>query len=180
MNKIKFYLRRIYRLALSYEKQEEVVWRDLKKLHADAEWKSGIYEKDKYIESIFEIGNEQAGVFHYIIYDSIFHCRVKIIDNYPLELTTDLFILATHFNNVLSNGVVVVNVNSHYVEYQQKRDLLIPLLYSGEIQGQITRHYNTTRDIYAAFQRLINENESPAIIIADLLKKNEKGEEKDE
>jgi hypothetical protein len=180
MNKIIFYLRRIYRLALSYEKQEEVVWRDLKKLHADSNWKSGTYEKDKYIESIFEIGNEQAGAFHYIIYDSSFHCRVKIIEDYPLELTTDLFILATHFNNVLSNGVVVVNVNSHYVEYHQKRDLLIPLLYSGEIQGQITRHYNTARDIYAAFQRLINENESPAIIIADLLNKNEKGEGKEE
>jgi hypothetical protein len=51
--------------------------------------------------------------------------------------------------------------------------LLIPLLYNGEIHGQLTRHYNTSKDIYSAFQRLVIEQEAPAIIIADLLKENE-------
>jgi Cdc6-like AAA superfamily ATPase len=64
-------------------------------------------------------------------------------------------------------------VNNGYVEYHRKRDLLIPLLYSDEIDEQINRHYNTAKDIYAAFQRLIKENEAPAIIIADLLNKIE-------
>ena len=49
MKKIKIYLKRIYRLAFSFKKQEEIVWKELKKLHADAEWNSGIYEKEKYI-----------------------------------------------------------------------------------------------------------------------------------
>jgi hypothetical protein len=39
------------------------------------------------------------------------------------------------------------------------------------------RHYNTAKDIYSAFQRLINENESPAIIIADLLNNNDMNDE---
>ena len=173
MNKLKFYLQRIYRLTLSFKKQEEIVWTELKKLHADAEWKSGVYEKEKYIETIFEIGNDQGAIFYYMIYDDSFHCRVKILDDYPTELTTDLFILATHFNNLLNNGVVIVNVNSHYVEYHQKRDLLIPLLYNSEIHGQSIRHYNTSKDIYLAFERLVIEREAPAIIIADLLKNKE-------
>jgi hypothetical protein len=180
MNKIKFYLQKIYRLTLSFKKQEEIVWKELKKLHADAEWKSGVYEKEKYIETIFEISNEQGGIFYYMIYDASFHCRVKILENYPTELTTDLFILAAHFNNLLNNGVVIVNVNNHYVEYHQKKDLLIPLLYNSEIHGQLIRHYNTSKDIYSAFQRLVIEQEAPAIIIADLLSKNEKENEKDE
>jgi len=173
MNKIKFYLKRIYRLTFSFKKQEEIVWTELKKLHADAEWKSGVYEKEKYIETIFEISNEQGGIFYYMIYDGSFHCRVKILEDYPTELTTELFILAAHFNNLLNNGVVIVYVNSHYVEYHQKRDLLIPLLYNSEIHGQLIRHYNTSKDIYSAFQRLVIEQEAPAIIIADLLKNNE-------
>jgi hypothetical protein len=173
MNKIKFYLKRIYRLTFSFKKQEEIVWTELKKLHADAEWKSGVYEKEKYIETIFEISNEKGGIFYYMIYDGSFHCRVKILEDYPTELTTELFILAAHFNNLLNNGVVIVNVNSHYVEYHQKRDLLIPLLYNSEIHGQLIRHYNTSKDIYSAFQRLVIEQEAPAIIIADLLKNNE-------
>jgi hypothetical protein len=173
MNKIKFYLQRIYRLTLGLKKQEELVWKELKKLHSIADWKHGVYEKEKYIETIFEIGKEQGGAFYYMIYDGNFHCRVKIIKDYPIELTTDLFILAAHFNNLLNNGVVIVNVNSHYVEYHQKRDLLIPLLYNSEIHGQLTGHYNTSKDIYTAFQRLVIEQEAPAIIIADLLKENE-------
>ena len=55
MNKIKFYLQRIYRLTLNFKKQEELVWKELKKLHADAEWKHGIYERDKYIVFIVEL-----------------------------------------------------------------------------------------------------------------------------
>jgi hypothetical protein len=149
------------------------VWKELKKLHAAAEWKSGVYEKEKYIETIFEFSNEQRGTFYYMIYNDCFHCRVKILEDYPTELTTDLFILAAHFNNLLNNGVVIVNVNSDYVEYHQKKDLLIPLLYNSEIHGQLIRHYNTSKDIYSAFQRLVIEQEAPAIIIADLLKNNE-------
>ena len=180
MDKIKFYLQRIYRLTLNFKKQEELVWKELKKLHADADWKHGVYEKEKYIESIFELGKEQGGAFYYLIYDGSFHCRVKILEDYPVELTTDLFILAAHFNNLLNNGVVIVNVQSRYVEYHQKRDLLIPLLYTSETYGQLMRHYNTSKDIYAAFQRLIIEQEAPAIIIADLLKENEANDKETE
>ena len=54
MKKLKFYLIKIYRLALNFKKQEEIVWNDLKKLHADSEWLSGVYEKEKNIESIFK------------------------------------------------------------------------------------------------------------------------------
>ena len=108
-----------------------------------------------------------------MIHEGSFHCRVKILEHYPSELTTDLFILAAHFNNLLNNGVVIVNVHNRYVEYHQKRDLLIPLLYTNETYGQLIRHYNTSKDIYSAFQRLVIEQEAPAIIIADLLKKNE-------
>jgi hypothetical protein len=177
MNKIKFYLQRIYRLTLNFKKQEELVWEELKKLHADAEWKYGVYERDKYIETVFEISKEQGGIFYYMIYDGCFHCRFKILEDYPTELTTDLFILAAHFNNLLNNGVVIVNVNGHYVEYHQKRDLLIPLLYNSEIHGQLNRHYKTSKDIYYAFQRLVIEQEAPAIIIADLLKDNDAKDE---
>ena len=174
INKLKSYFKMFYRLTLNYEKQEEAVWNDLKKFHADADWNSGVYEKDKYIETIFEISNGKAGTFYYMIYDECFHCRVTILEEFHPDLTTDLFILAAHFNNLLNNGVVIVNVNSQYVEYHQKRDILIPLLYSGEIHGQLKRHFNTSKDIYSAFQRLIIEQEAPAIIIADLLNEKER------
>ncbi|MEY3737859.1 MAG: hypothetical protein RL544_637 [Bacteroidota bacterium] len=173
MKKLKFYLQKIYRLSVSFDKQEQLVWDDIKQIHLDAEWRHGVFEREKFIETNFEISDGRQALFYYMLYDSYFHCRVKILENFPIELTTDLFVLAAHFNNLLNNGVVVVNVNSSFIEYHQKRDLLIPLLYKGEIHGQITRHFNTARDIYSAFERLVEEQEAPAIIIADLLKKND-------
>jgi hypothetical protein len=173
MKKIKFYLKRIYRLTLSNEKQESLVWKELKKLHKDAEWDSGIYEKDKTIETVFKISEINVTTFYYMIYDGCYHCRVKILEDFNSEFTTDLFILAAHFNNILNNGVVVVNVHNNFVEYHQKRELLTPLLFPGEIYGQLINHNKISKDIFGAFQRLIYEQEAPAIIIADLLKKNE-------
>jgi hypothetical protein len=170
INKIKYYLQRCYRLTLSYQKQEEVVWEALKELHADAGWKHGIYEKEKYVETAFEISEGKGGLFYYMIYDRCFHCRVQILEDYPVELTTDLFILASHFNNVLNSGVVIVNPNSQYVEYHQKRELVMTLLYTDQICSQMDRHFLTSKEIYLAFQRLVTEQEEPAIIIADLLK----------
>ena len=176
MKKLKFYLKRVYRLALSFKKQEEIVWSDLKKLHAEIDFKSGVYEKEKYIETFFQIGDEKVGRFFHMIYDGYFDCRVKILDRFPVDLTSDIFILATHFNNLISNGAVLVNVNNNYVEYRQKREWLIPLLYTHEIYGQLNNHFTMSKDIYEAFQRLVENKEAPAIIIADLLKEKKNTE----
>ena len=171
LKRIKYYFKRIYRLSLNHKKKEEIFWKDLKKLHADVEWPSGVYEKEKYIETAFGIGDDRAEFFYYMVYDGYFHCRVKVLDAYPVELTTELFILAAHFNNIMNYGVVVVNVDSGFVEYHLKNNLLLPLLYHGEIYNQIITHYDISKEIYFAFQRLVVEGEAPAIIIADLLRK---------
>lgn len=177
MKKIKFYFQRVYRLSRSYKKHEEILWRELKKFHSNADWKFGVYEKEKYIETPFELASEKVEIFYYIIYDGNYHCRVKIINDFPTDFTIDLFILATHFNNLLTNGVVIINVHGQYVEFQQKRDCLIPVLYPNEIYNQMMQHYNTSRDIYTAFQRLVKDQEAPAIIIADLLRSNQQNNE---
>jgi hypothetical protein len=177
--KIKFYLKRLYRLSLSHKKHESLVWEDLKKLHSNNNWKFGVYEKDKCIETIFQIGEEHKETFYYMVYSDCFHCRVKILDVIPPNLTTDLFVLASHFNNLLNNGVVVVNVNEQFVEYHQKKELILHLLYKGEMYEQLISHYYTSKDIYNAFQRLVIEKEAPVIIIADYLKEvSEKAEKK--
>ncbi len=178
MKKIKHFFSKIYRISLSFKKQEELAWADLKDIHLQAEWKSGIYEKEKCIETSFELSNGAGAVFQYFIYEGSFHCRVRLMENFPTDLTTDVFVLASHFNNLLSNGVVKIDVNTQSVDYHQKIDLLVPLLYKGEFHHQISRHYNTSNDIYAAFNRLVTEQEAPAIIIADLLNKKENDDPK--
>ncbi len=174
MENLKFYFLRIYRISLSFRKQENLLWKDLKKLHLDEHWSHGIYENDKYIVTTFDIGDGQMKSFYYMVYDACFHCRLTILEDYPIDRTTDLFVLAAHFNNLLSDGVVIVDVSSNSIVYHQKRDLLLPLLYGGEIYTQINRHYATSKDIFSGFQRLIFNNEEPVMIIADIIHKNDR------
>jgi len=171
MKRLKAYLTRIYRLSVNYSKQENLVWNDLKKLFAESNWKYGIYEKEKYIEAGFEIGKGKGQRFFYQLNNGYFRCMVNIIEHFPTELTTELFILAAHFNNLLNNGIVTISIENQTVEYTTKKDILVLLLYKGEIYNELLRHFKTSKDIYWAFQKLIDENEAPAIIIADLLKK---------
>ena len=168
---IKASFARAYRLSLTNERQESLVWQDLKKLHVEAEWRSGVYEADKYLETVFSIADEIPGVYQYWITENELHCTVKVLDGFSPELTTDVFVLASHFNNHLKNGVVAVNVDAATVSYQLSQNILLPLLYKGEIYEQLISHFNLSKDVFWAFQRLVREEEEPAIIFADLMKK---------
>jgi len=180
MKNLQALIKRMYRLSLGYKNQNKAVWEDLKKLMTIENWQFGVFEHDKTIEAMFQIAEEQLRTFYYMIYAGQLHSRVKILDGFPTDLTTDMFILATHFNNMLNSGVVVVNVQGQFVEYHLKTDLLLPLLYPGETYIQINRHYNVSKDIFWAYQRLIEDNEAPALIIADLLKNQDTQENSSE
>ena len=174
LERLLFYFKKIYRISISYKKYEEIVWNDLKKLHKNSEWRYGVFESDKHIEAVFEIGEKTGAKFYYMVYDGQYHCRVKIIEEFSPDVTTDLFVLAAHFNNLLNSGVVVVNVQSGYVEYHTKNDLIVNLIYPGELHEQLLRHFNISKDIFWAFNKLVNENEEPTLIIADLMRRNKK------
>jgi hypothetical protein len=171
--KIQLVLQRIINVNLSAEKQELIVWNSLKKLHRDAEWRSGVYEKEKYIESIFEISEGISGTFYYVIYDYMFHCRVKVLKKFPAELTTEIFVLASHFNNLITFGRVEIDVPDRFVEFHCNCEVVLPLIFRDELYNKMLLHCRLAKDMYWAFDKLVLENEAPAIIIADLLKKNE-------
>jgi hypothetical protein len=73
MIQIQAYLKQIYRLSLSAKKQEDKVWKDLKKIHQLAGWTSGIIVKFKMLYSKISI------IFHLFLYDiGIYRAGIKI------------------------------------------------------------------------------------------------------
>lgn len=161
------------RSTYSLERAEQVVWEDLKNYHKNAEWRSGVYESDKLIRTYFEIENGETGEFYYSVNDKFYYSRARILVEYDTDLTNDIFVLASHFNNLLSHGRVVINPESRIVEYQIKRSVLIPLLYPIEIEEQLYRHFAASEDVRYGFQRLIKTRENPSFIIAEVLEKNQ-------
>lgn len=173
-SRIGLYFWRIYRLALGPERQEMLLVNDLVKLHRDAGWRYGLFEQDKLLRTGFEVTDGVFRTFNYFVADQHFHCRVTVLEDFPEEYTEELFVLASHFNNLLNQGVVVVHTEDRSIEYQMKQNILVPLLNTGELYFQIRSHFNVFKDVYTGFHRLITEREAPAIIIADLLRSKEK------
>lgn len=171
--KLKSYFQKIYRITLGYKHFEKYVWNELIELHKKAKWHYGIFAEDKYIETVFEISENKNTRYFYSVDQGYFHCRVRIIEDFHAEITTDLFVLASHFNNLLNYGVVMVNVENKFIEYQMKSDFTIHVIFPDEIHAQLIRHHKISQDIFWAFDKLIEESEEPAIIIADLLKMRE-------
>jgi len=168
--KVKKYLKRVYRLSLSPAKREVVVWRDLKKLFAILKLRHGVFESSKHIEVGFGVEEGKGVPFFYSVDDGDFKCFVRVAEDFAEELTSDIFILATHFNNLLNHGMVTIDTDDRSVGFTMKEDALIPCLYPGHLHFMMEKHLDITRDLlYKAFQRLIHEDEAPAIIISDLL-----------
>lgn len=170
MRRIKFYLKTIYRLSLKSDKQQDILWEDLKKILDLLNLNAGFYEKEKYAIVEFNINDDKLAEFCYCISNGYYVCRVKILSDFSPELTTDIFVLASHFNNLMNLGTVSVNVEYQIVEYSIKSDMVVPLLFNGEIHSQMIRHFETSKLIFEGFQRLVKDNEAPAIIIADLIR----------
>jgi hypothetical protein len=176
IKKILHYTRVWYHLLLSSEKQNDIVWNHLKKYHITEKLNSGFFENEKRIESDFRITDDYQARFFYAVYKGTLYCRCKVIQDFDPELTTEMFVLATHFNNLLRFGKVMVDPTERSVEFAIDSALTEYIVYPGALQQITIMHYDTTKDIFWAFQKLINEQEEPAIIIADFLRKKQESD----
>jgi hypothetical protein len=156
-------------VILDESKQMECVWNELIKIHQESNWRFGIYESENYVETTFAISEEMQTTYRYLIYEQNLHFDVRVIDSFPTELTTDLFVLASHFNNLLMFGKVVVDVNRCNVLFSYQNEISFYSVFPEKIDHHISRHFHISRDVYWAFQKYLTEREEPVIIIGELL-----------
>jgi hypothetical protein len=156
-------------LYLDLQQQKACVWDKLIRLHADNHWRHGVYEQEKYIESTFQIAENTDAFYRYILAEEDVHFESCILHSFPQEITTDLFVLAAHFNNLLTFGKVVVDVNRQIVLFTHQNEASFYAVYPVKIEYHLSRHYHISKDIYWAFQKLLTEQEEPAFIIAELI-----------
>ena len=121
------------------------------------------------METTFAISEEMQTTYRYLIYEQNLHFDVRVIDSFPTEITTDLFVLASHFNNLLMFGKVVVNVNRSNVLFSYQNEVSLYSVFPEKIDHHISRHFHISRDVYWAFQKYLTEREEPVIIIGELL-----------
>ncbi len=152
---------------------EEIVWKLLKKELKIVPFKHEVKESEKTVYTKFHLAPDILGNFWYMMYSDRLYFRAAIIPNYPVEQTTNIFILAQHFNNQVNHGSVVVDVRLNYIEFRTTYHFPEIIFTENAIQKHITHHYKISCDIFWAFNKMLTENEEPAYIIAELIAKRE-------
>jgi hypothetical protein len=145
------------------------VWDELTRLHRNRNWRFGVFESENYVEAIFHISEDTDEFYRYLLYDQQLHFDVRVLHSFPPEITTDLFVLAAHFNNLLTFGKVVVDVNRNNVAFNFNNELQLYSVFPEKIELDLSRHYQISKDVYWAFQKFVSEREEPVIIIGELL-----------
>ena len=173
MNRAKTSIQRCWRLAFQLGQRKELVWNDLKAFLQAQAWRVGTFEKERFVEVPFQLVEGHVVPFYYAVEENALSLQVNALESIPTDLISDAFILSAHLNNVLTSGKVMVDAENAAVLYRFQLELLIPFLFPEEIEVNIARHFNASKDIHGAFRRLVEERESPAIIIADLLRQIE-------
>jgi len=167
------YLKVAFRISFNHNRQEELVWRDLKDYHKTQEYNSGVFEKEKTIESVFPISETKSLKFTYFTQNGKLHFTSLILNKYDPDIASEVFILATHFNNILNEGSVIVHPNHLCVQFVLKTSYIANIVYPADKHRYTKMHYDSSIDVFWAFVKLVTEKEDPAIIIADLMRMKE-------
>lgn len=153
------------------------VWDELTRLHRNRNWRFSVFESENYVESIFHITEDTDEFYRYLLYDQQLHFDVRVLHSFPQEITTDLFVLAAHFNNLLTFGKVILDVNRNNVVFNFHNELKLYSVFPEKIEPDLSHHYQISKDVYWAFQKFVSEREEPVIIISEALNRQEKRQE---
>jgi len=170
MRKTITFFEKIYKISINNKKRQELVWRDLKSFFNKMGYNYGVFEKEMMIRAVFKISENKALDFNYYIEDGSLHFKSFLIAKYNPEIASDIFILASHFNNILKDFVVIICPDKCIIELKFKIEIFSSLIYPEKKIRAMYMHHEVSNIAYLAFKRLINEREEPAIIFADVMK----------
>jgi len=136
--------------------KQEIVWKNLRETISNYDW-SHIDEKENeygkmQINANLEIDVDKFVKFRYLIDDKYLFCEAHIQAD-PCDATYwDTFVLANHFN-LYNSAVVTIETYRQCVVLRQKIGLW------DNIAVEVDAHYRFTKDVYSAFDRLIEKKE---------------------
>ena len=173
MRKIRQWFKNSKIVNLDVKNQEIELWEKLKAFLEFKKYRFGAFEREKTCEVQLEIIESYFKTYYYSIDENELHLRVQLVEEYPVEQATDIFVLASHLNNILRVGKVKINVKYNYVEYHISKNNLLFLLDEKELVAFISSHYSVSQTLFFAYYQLINQGIPPVEIISDLLNSND-------
>ena len=158
------------------------VWLALKRYYEQSGCNYGTYESMKFIETTYAI-NEKHQIYKKFQYHvdektDLLKSLVWISEGFDSDKVKNILILSSHLNTLMNAGLVRVDTKNCTISMEMGISLLVPYLYKDEIHSLCVKHFNLSKDIVWAFNRLLLFDEDPVFIIVDLMKKVDKQQNK--
>tara|TARA_B110000459_G_C16512105_1_gene448401 strand:- start:334 stop:906 length:573 start_codon:yes stop_codon:yes gene_type:complete len=171
-----------YQQIRSVHNRVSEVWLSLKRYYEQSGCNYGTYESMKFIETTYAI-NEKHQIYKKFQYHvdektDLLKSLVWISEGFDSDKVKNILILASHLNTLMNAGLVRVDTKNCTISMEMGISLLVPYLYEDEIHTLCVKHFNLSKDIVWAFNRLLIFDEDPVFIIVDLMKKVDKQQNK--
>ncbi len=171
-----------YRKLRNVHNRVSAVWLALKKHYEQSGCNYGTYESMRFIETTYTI-NEKHQIYKKFQYhvdekSDLLKSIVWISEGFDSDKVKNILILSSHLNTLMNAGLVRVDTKNCTISMEMAIPLLVPYLYENEISNLCGKHFNLSRDIVWAYNRLLICDDNPVFIISDLMKKVEKQQHK--
>ena len=178
--KIKKFVRNTYRLLLSDKGQQNCIWSDVKRLYKEKNWKYSIIEQPdvRVVQVVFQIEDKVFFEFETILTENELTVRTLLPWNYDEDMAQEVFIMATHLNNLFRYSKINVFPESREVGIQVVAHQTMALVNIHTAQQLLNLVYETAADVNWAYRRLLETREPPALIFAEFLEHLNAKEEK--
>jgi hypothetical protein len=170
-------LRTISSFLSSEERQTELFWNLLKEYFKNTGYSYGTFENEKAIQQEIEISEGSCILFNYYLNRTRFYLRSNFLHYPEPQDASEIFILAQHLNNLIrGEGKIRIDTEEQCCILSFDVDLRPYLFGLSDIDEIIHLHTALVSDARKAYQRLLLEGVEPALIIADLLKRDDDDE----
>ncbi len=160
-------------LFQSLDNSEKEVWGMLLKMHKNAGFHHGVYQKEKTIQTSYSNEQEASNKYIYQLEKDQVIYRGVILTSFDVSLTNDILVLCSHLNSIINFGLIRPDVKNNYVEFIFKVDQVVYCIDHERLHIDTRRHIQVIEDLSQVFNDLVTSGDDPVFVFSTFMRQLE-------
>lgn len=167
------------KLMRKREAMVEAVWKQLIALFDENKWNYTRNDRKKHLNLNFNVSDGVVHMFRFDFEGPFLRMYTLVLDQFDESQSTDVMILASHFNTWMRYGKMSANISHGLVEIRHELMLAEVILNPHCIRFFMDQQANLFKDSHEAFAKMLETGEDPVFIIAEILENRRSRSQKD-
>jgi hypothetical protein len=167
------------KLMRKRETMVDAVWNQLIALFDENKWNYTRNDRKKHLLLSFNVADGHVHMFRFDFEGPFLRMYTLVLDQFEESQSTDVMILASHFNTWMRYGKMSANISQGLVEIRHELMLAEVILNPHCIRFFMDQQANLFMDSHEAFSKMLETGEDPVFIIAEILENRKSRSKKD-